>query len=491
MPIDATNAPPVTKAQRPRLTAWVAATAALLVGLAPTAGAAAPRTLAERLAGVLAQPAFEGAQVGVLVVRQRDGAVLFAKDEERLLIPASNMKILTAIGALSMFGPSHRFETKILADRQPDASGEVGRLEIVGGGDPVMNSEDWWRLAADLRRAGLRRVDGDVFVDDTLFDARYWHPGWSGISARAYHAPVSALTANYGSFFIAVEPGTSAGDPIAVSIDPPIPYLRVANRAKTSGARTSPSLSVNPSRSAEGVEVVDVAGGLRAGDARDVFPRSVNDAALYAGSVFALQLEAVGIEVGGDVKRGPKRLPVELASHEGRALSEIVTLFMKYSNNSIAESLVKSMSVASGTVPGTWPAGIAALRAELGRLGLSMPGAVLVDGSGLSPDDRVSARMLVDALRIGSDSFRFGPEFLAAMPIANRDGTLARRAAASADRLRAKTGLLSDQRVTSLSGIAELPDGEVAVFSILLNGHRGGSGAAMDAVDRLAAEITR
>jgi D-alanyl-D-alanine carboxypeptidase/D-alanyl-D-alanine-endopeptidase (penicillin-binding protein 4) len=248
---------------------------------------------------------------------------------------------------------------------------------------------------------------------------------------------------------------------------------------------------VNPSRTAEGVEVVDVAGGLRAGDARDVFPRSVNDAALYAGSVFALQLEAVGIEVTGSVKRASGRLPVTLATHEGRPLAEIVRLFMKYSNNSIAESLVKSLAVASGSVPGSWPAGIAALQAELGRLGLVTTGAVLRDGSGLSPDDRVSARMLVDALRLASDSFRFGPEFVSSMPIANRDGTLARRAAASADRLRAKTGLLSDQRVTTLSGYAEMPDGEVAVFSILLNGHPGSSAAAIAAVDRLAAELTR
>lgn len=478
-----------------RSRAWIAAMllplwlGVLAASASPAASTARP--LADRLSGVLGQPAFAGARIGVLVVRQRDGATIFAKEPDRLLIPASNMKILTAIGALSVFGPSHRFETRIMADRAPDSGGAIGQLEIIGGGDPVMNSEDWWRLAADLHRAGLRRIEGDILVDDSLFDAKYWHPGWSGISARAYHAPVSALTANYGAFFIAVEPGSAAGDPVAVSIDPSIPYLRVVNRAKTGGPRSPSSLTVDPSRTAENVEVVDVAGQLQAGDARDVFPRSVNDAALYAGSVFAMQLEAVGIEIGGSVKRASKRLPVEIAKHEGRPLAEIVRLFMKYSNNSIAESLVKSLAVASGSVPGSWPAGMAALEGELGRLGLLTPGAVLVDGSGLSPQDRVSARMLVDALRIGSDSFRFGPEFLSALPIAHRDGTLERRATASAERIRAKTGLLSDQRVTTLSGLAELADGELAVFSILLNAHPGGSSAAMDAVDRLAAELTR
>ncbi len=476
---------------KPWTSAVLSVIALCTVGVDSTRAGATARPLAERLTAALGQASFKGARIGVLVIRERDGAVLFENQPDRPLIPASNMKILTAIGALSVFGPSHRFETQIKADRIPDGAGSVGQLEIIGGGDPVMNSEDWWRLAADLYRGGLRRIEGDILVDDSVFDTQYWHPAWSGISARAYHAPVSGLTANYGAFFIAVEPGAAPGDPVEVSIDPPIPYLRVVNHAKTGGARSSRSLSVNPSRAAGGVETVDVSGGLRAGDARDVFPRSVNDAALYAGSVFAMQLEAVGIEVGGSVKRASSQLPVEIATHQGRAMSEIVQLFMKYSNNSIAESLIKSLAVASGGRPGTWAAGMSALASELARLGLLTQGAVLLDGSGLSPDDRVSARMLVDALRIGSDSFRFGPEFMASLPIANRDGTLERRTTASAERIRAKTGLLSDQRVTALSGFAELADGDRAIFSILLNGHPGGSSAAMDAIDRLAAEITR
>ena len=118
-------------------------------------------------------------------------------------------------------------------------------------------------------------------------------------------------------------------------------------------------------------------------------------------------------------------------------------------------------------------------------------GAVLADGSGLSTDNRLSARMLVDALRVGGRSFRIGPEFMSAFPIASRDGTLENRTARSTDLVRAKTGLLGDQRVTALSGYLLRPDGDVAVFSILVNGHAGRSKSAMDAVDRFVAELTR
>jgi D-alanyl-D-alanine carboxypeptidase/D-alanyl-D-alanine-endopeptidase (penicillin-binding protein 4) len=470
--------------------ALCAVVAAALAAAGAASGAdVAP--LADRLGSVLRTDPLRGARLGILVVREEDGKVLFQRDPDRPLVPASNMKVMTAIAALSAFGPAHSFETRVLASAPPDGEGTVPGIAVVGGGDPVMNSEDWWRLAADLHRAGLRRVAGDVVVDDSLFDRELWHPSWSGVSARAYHAPVGALTANYGAFFISVEPGESKGEPVRVAVDPPIDYLRIANLATTGDADVRRTLSVHRNQAGDGVELIQVRGTLRSGDERDVFPRSVRDPALYAGHVFVMQLGAVGIEVEGRVRRAKAEHAHVLTTHSGRPLAEIVRLFMKYSNNSIAESLVKSLAVHAGATPGSWPAGLRALRTELEGLGLLGPGAMLVDGSGLSAVNRLSARMLVDALRTGSASFRIGPELVAALPIAQRDGTLERRGEASADRVRAKTGLLSDQRVTALSGFAELPGGGRAVFSILVNGHRGGSQAAMDAVDRFVAELTR
>jgi D-alanyl-D-alanine carboxypeptidase/D-alanyl-D-alanine-endopeptidase (penicillin-binding protein 4) len=474
---------------------------ALTVGLTLALGTAQAATpdLAARLDRLLARGPLARASVGIYVERQSDGEVVFARGADRLLIPASNQKILTALATLERFGPAHRFSTRIWAPKPIDSEGMVSELLVEGGGDPAMNSEDWWRLAADLRRAGLRGVHGDLRIDDTLFDGPGWHPSWGSVSARAYHAPVGALTANYGTFFVSVWPQMTPGSSVLIDIDPPVAYLRLRNQAKTGSLKSRPRLTVDrvAGRESEGPaeEVVRVTGVARQGDAVDRFPRSVLDPGLYAGSVLAYQLRANGIDVDGEVRRAPRRKEdlQLILDRPGRAVSEAVALCLKYSNNSIAEILVKNLAAWEGVLPGEepvrqgdWVHGIRALRRELARRGVDLGEATLVDGSGLSLQNRVTPRTLVRALRVGRASFRSGPEFVASLPIAETDGTLEKRLRGGSGRIRAKTGLLSDAAVTALSGYAERADGEVLIFSILVNGHSGGSGAAMDAVDRIA-----
>ena len=460
----------------------------LLSGVSQHAEALERGSLAARLDSVLRAPPLERARVSALVVRDSDGEVLYAHDPDRALIPASNMKVLTAIAALDAFGPAHRFVTRILTNPAPDAAGSVGDLFVVGGGDPVLNSEDWWQLAGELRRMGISRVTGNLIVDDSVLDAQRWHPSWGKTSSRAYHAPVGGLTANYGSFSVTVVPGAVAGAPVRAVVDPPVPYLRVSNRARTGASDSRNTLAVDR-RAGESRELVTLEGVVPAGSKPQVLYRSVLDPSAYAGSVFRWQLAANGIEVEGKVLRGrAAKDAVELLAFEGRSMAEIVRLFVKYSNNAVAETLVKSIGL-KDRGEGSWSAGVPAFQERLTQLGLAEDGLVIVDGSGLSYSNKVSARTLVSALRLAHRSFRLGPELRVALPLAGRDGTLRRRAGKARGRIRAKTGLLT--QVTGLSGYAQLADGSAATFSILVNGYRGRDEEAMGAVDRFVEELVR
>ncbi|MGH0037813.1 MAG: D-alanyl-D-alanine carboxypeptidase/D-alanyl-D-alanine endopeptidase [Myxococcota bacterium] len=442
--------------------------------------------LAKRLDTALRVPALRGARVSALVVVDGSGETIFERTPDRPLTPASNAKVLTAIAALNAFGPTYQFETEVRSDAPPDEAGAVGRLAVRGVGDPVLNSEDWWRLAAALRHEGLRRIRGDLVLDDSAFDRHRWHRRWGRTSSRAYHAPVGALNANYGAFEVSVTPGDAPGEPVAVAVSPPVPYLEVSNAAKTGSPGARSSLVVDR-RARPGGETVVVRGTMPAGGSPRTYYRSVLDPTGYAGAVFRMQLEAVGISLEGALVRGDARaLGYELMRFKGRPLSEIVRLFVKYSNNTVAETLVKALGAREGAI-GSWENGVPEVGRSLAEMGIDGEGIALVDGSGLSYENKVSPRALVDALRAARHSFDFGPEFVSALPIAASDGTLAERANGAHHRVRAKTGLLNG--VTGLSGFARLGDGRLAVFSVLVNGYRSGDDLAMGALDGFVSEL--
>jgi D-alanyl-D-alanine carboxypeptidase/D-alanyl-D-alanine-endopeptidase (penicillin-binding protein 4) len=472
----------------------------LLVGLVslaafPVWGGSAG--LSNRLNKVLSQPVFEGAEISALVVLEESGQVLYERQPDRALIPASNVKILTSLAVLDGFGPAHQFETRVLSDAPPDANGGVATLYVKGGGDPAVNSEDWWRLAADLRNKGLRSVSGDLVLDDTALDDVRWHPKVRGRSSRAYHAPVGALTANYGSFAVTVTPGKRVGDPLGVTLDPQVDYLILSNKGATIAAKSRRTLVVDRT-AGEGGESVQIRGALRIGDKPKTYYRSVLNPTLYAGAVLRMQLTAVGIEVAGKIR--VEKVPAgrhELHVHKGRPLASIVRLFMKYSNNAIAETLVKNLGALESGSQGTWRDGTLAMRRRLIELGLNPKSFDLVDGSGLSYENRATPRAMVGALNLASRSFQIGPELISALPIGARDGTLEERVSDSIDRIRAKTGLLN--QVTALSGFADAtfaqggsePAGarRRVVFSIMVNGYKRTDKEAMGGVDDFVAAL--
>jgi D-alanyl-D-alanine carboxypeptidase/D-alanyl-D-alanine-endopeptidase (penicillin-binding protein 4) len=460
-------------------------------GSAPARGAE-PTAWEASLSRALAARGLQGASLSALVVEQASDRQVVAANPDAALMPASTQKVLTAVAALAAFGPTHRFVTEVRASRPIGEHGAVGDL-FVAGGDPALTSEQWWRLAADLRALGLREVRGDLVLDDGLFDEERWHPSWAPVSARAYHAPVGPLAANFGAFRVRVAPGAAPGAAVAATVDPPVPYLVLVNEARTGKAKAASTLSVERIALA-GAERVRVSGVLPAASEPEDVWRSVADPLGYAASVLRMQLEANGIRVAGGVRRGaPTAESSLLLAFEGMPLHDIASLFLKYSNNFIAESLLKWLALgpspAPGAPPASWPAGAAALEKRLVALGVPLGDAKLVDGSGLSRENRVSARVLVEALRRGEAAFEAGPELLAGLPIAALDGTLERRANGARGRVRAKTGSLDG--VTSLAGFARTERGRDLVFAVIVNGARHGDAAASAALDDFAAALVR
>ena len=443
--------------------------------------------LSQALASFLKAPALRGARVGVLVVDLATGARLADHSSDEDLVPASNQKLLISAAALDRWGPAHRFETPILVEGELADGVLDGTLWVVGQGDPSFVSETMWKLAEEIRLAGVREIKGGIGVDTSRFDALRFHPDWEPVSSRAYYAPVSAWSANYSSFRVDVVPGERVGAPAVLRIAPELPYFRSVADAVTlrGGGQLALDVDVLPDGSGESVRV---SGAVSADRPASTYWRAVGLPERYAAALLRAQLEAQGVRVAPRVRLGNAPAGArELLRFQGESLALEIRLLDKFSNNFVAEQLTKMLGADEFGPPATWEKGTRALAAYLETSGIADPALVVADGSGLSPRNRIAPATLVAVLRKAALRFESGAEFVSALPIGGSEGTLEDRMQDGAIQIRAKTGHL--RRVAALSGIVPAADGSTRAFSILVNGARGEPDGVDAAIDALAAKL--
>jgi D-alanyl-D-alanine carboxypeptidase/D-alanyl-D-alanine-endopeptidase (penicillin-binding protein 4) len=157
-----------------------------------------PTALSRQLAKALAVPHVRPALSGALAVDLATGQVVFAHNPDRPLVPASNEKLPVTYAALVQLGPSFRFRTQVLGEGTQRGATWDGDIYLRGGGDPTLHLRGLRRLAAQLRAAGLRRIDGDVLADESYFDKRRTAPGWRPGFYMNESPPLTALAVNRG-----------------------------------------------------------------------------------------------------------------------------------------------------------------------------------------------------------------------------------------------------------------------------------------------------
>jgi D-alanyl-D-alanine carboxypeptidase/D-alanyl-D-alanine-endopeptidase (penicillin-binding protein 4) len=445
------------------------------------------RALGAALDAILAEAPLSGARAGVVVASLRTGEVLYARNPDVLLNPASNVKLVTTAAALARLGPAYRFETEVLAD---PTGGAARALYVRGKGDPSLVTERLWALAADLRLAGVTKV-GDLVVDESWFDGERIGPGFDQEEGdRSYLAPSGAASLNFNTVAIHVAPGDRPGQRGRVAVEPASGFLELVNRTTTVRASARRHLVPSSQPLPGGRQRIVVEGRLPAGSRPQAIWRRIDEPALYLGHTLAALLELRGVQVTGKVRVGSVPAGARLVHvAESEPLAEIVRYLNKGSNNFVAEQLLRTLGAELRGSPGTWGKGVAAVEDFLAEVGIPRGAYVMRNGSGLNDANRFSARQLVTLLRFMWGRFRVGPEYAASLPVAGHDGTLRwRLEGTDADgRVRAKTGTL--ENVTSLSGYVEGgADGPLA-FAVIVNDFPGRAGSAVRAVDALGSAL--
>lgn len=479
--------PASAPAPEPGASAASAAPAASPPALAPLAQDPSPlaQRIASRLQAALKSPCLVTASVGLTVRDAQTGALIYEHDGSLPLKPASNMKLVTGAAALDLLGPERTLKTAFRADRAPDASGAVGAIYVVGGGDPSLTIEALYLAARALAMRGVRKVDR-VVVDDSFFAGPSRPPSWPDRNRSTwYGAPCSALGVNFNVVAVQARGRGKAGEPAATWVDPFPTFFDVQSSVRTGSGGVGARGTLATAPDGQVAQRLSVTGRVRNGQTvRILVP--VEDPALHCGHGVVESLRRVGIEVAGGVSRGAAP-PTSALLHEqpSRPMAELVRDMNKPSSNVFAETLLKLLGAEMYGAPGTREKGVEVLRAWLE---LASPGGCtchLADGSGLSPDNRLTSRLLTDLLLGATSQSASFPEYLTSLPVSGADGTLRRRfRQGHAKRLvRAKTGRIA--QVATLSGFAEIGERRRAVFSLLVNDYHcptWKTEAAVDAV---------
>ena len=497
-------------------------------------------TLSHQIDALLAAPTAAQAHWGISITTL-DGRLIYEKNDAQLFAPASNAKLLTTSTALALFGPNTTIETRVLAAGEPDAQGTVhGDVTLVGAGDLSMSGRAYpyngkterpnpplsalAALADQIQQRGVKRVEGNIVGDDTAFPQEPYGSGWAWDDlAWDYGAPISALTVNDNIVYLDVMPGAQPGDPVTFTWNPDgtSSFYTVENDAHTSVAGSQPSLGLDrPLGSRE----FRLFGTLPAGDAPSHIALAIIDPAQFTAIAFRQILQARGITVTGtatahhrpsvdtaiyeqsvmrtltlppatqsnSVAQIAPAVPagaVVLASRTSVPLLQDITVTNKVSQNLHAEIWLRLLGQHFGE-DGSIVEGARVVRSQMLRAGIQPQDFFFYDGSGLSPDDRITPRALTTLLRYVAEQ-PWGAEFRSTLPVGGVDGTLSDRFTHGPLRghVFAKTGTLEE--VNALSGYVTARNGRTLIISVLCNGHMPeakGITKTIDAIVTAAAE---
>ncbi|HYW50607.1 MAG TPA: D-alanyl-D-alanine carboxypeptidase/D-alanyl-D-alanine-endopeptidase [Gemmatimonadaceae bacterium] len=423
---------------------------------------------------LVALPQFASMHWGVLVVAPERADTLASVQADALVMPASNMKLVTAAVALSQLGADFRWRTTVTRTG-PIVRGVLrGDLVVEGRGDPsvsvAMLGDPLLAFAPvvnALQAAGVTRITGRIRASEThAFPGSPHGFGWDWDDLHeAYGAGVAELMFNEAFTDVHVRGCRAPGRAACITTTPlgraPVVRAQVTVRAAGSGA---PELQWW--RDSARVPGIVVRGSIAAGDSTAFSAAHPDDRAVYIAAL-GEALDRAGITVrDGDVRAAGSDTVAVLQS---APLRSVLSAMQKPSQNQVAEALFRTVAL-ERTGVGSPDSARAVVERQLLQWGVRNDAHAIRDGSGLSRHDYLTPRAVVQVLEAMRRSAGTFGAYYDALPIAGLDGTLRTRMQSFAQgRVRAKTGTIDKAR--ALSGYVTTVDGELLLFSIIANNH--------------------
>jgi D-alanyl-D-alanine carboxypeptidase/D-alanyl-D-alanine-endopeptidase (penicillin-binding protein 4) len=480
---------------------------ACLLLLLPPAVRGADDSLATRIEKIIAAPEYRASRWGLLVVDLETGRTVYEHEADKLFAPASVTKLYTCGAALAALGPNHRFETPVYR-RGLVVDGVLhGDLILVASGDPTLGGRtdaagrlafknqdhtyaNWLDsdaeltatdplaglhdLARQVRRSGVRKIDGEILIDDRLFAQ------FSGTSSGP--SIITPIMINDNVIDVLITPGEKAGEPAAVRFRPETPFAQIHAQIETVGRDEKPHVEAEH----VGLQRYVIRGRVPVGSKPLVRICPMDDPLAFARALFIDCLRRAGVAVETSALRPPlSQLPepdayahlAEIARFKSPPFAEVLKVTLKVSHNVYASEMPLLLAARHGK-----PTLFDGLREEgrvLAGLGLDVSAVSLDSGAGGGQVDRVTPRVTVQLLRLLSKRPDWAV-FKAGLPVLGVDGTLADmgRDSPARGKVHAKTGTyvqmdaLNDRlflRSKSLAGVMTTKTGRSLAFAFFVN----------------------
>ena len=451
-------------------------------------------------------PSLKNAKWGICVITADSNKTVFALNDSMELTPASTMKAINTAAALSLLGKDYAFKTYLFYSGKVDSTGTLhGNIYIKGGGDPTLGSpridsmsdmpkilQLWVKL---VKKQGIKKIDGAIVGDASIFDDTIVPPSWVyGDLGNYYGAGASGLTYHENAFRIVVKGGKKYLDSSKiVQIDPPIPYIKIINKIVTSTYYAEPDTWVfgvpyDNSRLIRGsVPKNNIEYDMRA---------SLPDPSYYCAYTLTKALSDSGITVSDSATT------CRMMKAKGQTISGTLNVFYfrlsppldtiiyytdQHSINSYAEDILKILAYEKTGI-GSTTNGVQLVRQFWKDKGVDLNGFVMKDGSGLSPDDKVSPRQLAEIMRAELKDTMF-PVFYYALPVAGRSGTIEKifKGTIAENNLHAKSGYMIGLR--SYTGYVYNKKNKMLTFGIIVNNHTASADEMRTMLEKIMVKI--
>lgn len=421
--------------------------------------------------------------IGVLVKDLETDQIIYALNDDKLLSPASGIKILTATASLYQFGADYHYETSLLRDDK--------NVYLRFSGDPSFKTTDLDNLIKQLKIQQITRIDGNVIIDESRFQPPYYAAGTNYDDLGWYYnAPTSAIILNDNKETFDFVSPVKLGQPVKINSKNPNPPIKLINNLISVNVEQERNhcnfnIDIKPNNT------LRLYGCLP--QFKDVKKMSlaIPDPMLYAKQVVKESLKANGIVLKGQIISGKTPAKAQLiVSHQSKDMLKLVTHMLRKSDNLYANSFTKLLGIAL-TQEGTFKQGAYAIKSIISKnTGLKMDNLDISDGEGTRYNLISPAQMVVVLTHLYKDQTM--RDYMAkALPHMGKTGSLQWRMRESdlTGRVYAKTGTMHD--ISSLSGYMMTKSDKPLTFSIIINGIHDDIGKAKEFEEKVLQILSR